>query len=40
MIVMMPELAFGWVMPEIIITLCAILTLLMSAFGRKTGSGS
>ena len=39
MIVMMPELAFGWVMPEIIITLCAVLTLLLSAFGRKTSSG-
>ena len=40
MIFMMPELAFGWVMPEIIITLCAVLTLLMSAFSRKTSSGA
>jgi NADH-quinone oxidoreductase subunit N len=39
MVVTIPELAFGWIIPEIIITGCAIITLLIGAFSRKTGSG-
>ncbi len=39
MVVTIPELAFGWIIPEIIITLCAIATLLLSAFRRQGGSG-
>ena len=37
MVVMIPELAFGWIIPEIIITLSAVLTLLMAAFRKKDG---
>jgi len=40
MVVMMPELAFGWVIPEIIITVSAVLTLLLAAFGKKGGPSS
>jgi len=35
MVVMMPELAFGWVIPEIIITVSAVLALLLAAFSKK-----
>jgi len=37
MVVMMPELAFGWVIPEIIITVSAVLALLLAAFSKKGG---
>lgn len=40
MVVMMPELAFGWVIPEIIITVSAVLTLLLAAFNKKEGMNS
>lgn len=40
MVVMMPELAFGWVIPEIIITVSAVLTLLLAAFSKKGGLSS
>ena len=38
MVVMMPELAFGWVIPEIIITVSAVLALLLAAFSKKGGA--
>ena len=41
MVFMMPELAFGWIIPEITITLCAVVTLLLAAFfGRKRNIGN
>ena len=40
MVVMIPELAFGWIIPEIIITLCAVVTLLLTAFRSKPGVGN
>lgn len=36
---MIPELAFGWIMPEIVITLTAIFILLLSAFRKKNDTG-
>jgi NADH-quinone oxidoreductase subunit N len=39
MVVMKPELAFGWIMPEIVITLSAVLILLLAAFRGKRDSG-
>ena len=39
MIVMKPELAFGWIIPEIVITLSAVFILLLSAFHRKNDIG-
>ena len=38
MVVMMPELAFGWVIPEIVITVSAVLALLLAAFSKKGGA--
>ncbi len=35
MVVTIPELAFGWIIPEIIVTVCAVLTLLLAAFRNK-----
>jgi NADH-quinone oxidoreductase subunit N len=40
MVVRIPELAFGWIMPEIIITASAVISLLMAAFGRKARIGN
>lgn len=40
MVFMMPELAFRWVIPEIIITASAVLTLLLAAFSKKGGLSS
>ncbi len=39
MVITIPELAFRWVIPEIIITLCAIFILLLSAFAGKRNTG-
>jgi NADH-quinone oxidoreductase subunit N len=39
MVVKIPEFAFGFILPEIIITISAIITLLMAAFKRKESSG-
>jgi len=39
MVVMKPELAFGWIMPEIVITLSAVFILLLSAFRQKNDIG-
>ncbi len=39
MVVMIPELAFGWIIPEIVITLSAVFILLLSAFRRRDDSG-
>ena len=39
MVVMKPELAFGWIIPEIVITLSAVFILLLSAFRRKNDIG-
>ena len=40
MVVKIPELAFGFIIPEIIITLSAVITLLLGAFGRKESVGA
>jgi NADH-quinone oxidoreductase subunit N len=40
MVVKIPELAFGFILPEIIITLSAVITLLLAAFGRKESVGA
>ncbi len=39
MVVMIPELAFGWIIPEILVTVSAVLTLLLAAFDKKEGGG-
>ena len=39
MVVAIPDLDFGYIIPEIIIALSAIIGLLLAAFGRKEGSG-
>jgi NADH-quinone oxidoreductase subunit N len=39
MVITIPELAFRWIIPEIIITLCAIFILLLSAFAGKRNTG-
>jgi NADH-quinone oxidoreductase subunit N len=33
MVVTIPDLAFNWIIPEIIVTVCALLILLLEAFG-------
>jgi len=38
MVVMIPALAFKWIIPEIIISLCALFILLMGAFSSGRGS--
>jgi NADH-quinone oxidoreductase subunit N len=38
MVVKIPELAFGFIIPEIIITVSAFITLLLAAFGRQERS--
>ena len=40
MVVTIPEWAFGFIIPEIIITVSAIIGLLLAAFGRKESSGA
>ncbi|MBU1150910.1 MAG: hypothetical protein KJ800_08210, partial [Proteobacteria bacterium] len=40
MVVKIPELAFGFIVPEIIITVSAVITLLLAAFGRKESTGA
>jgi NADH-quinone oxidoreductase subunit N len=40
MVVKIPELAFGFIVPEIIITVSAIITLLLAAFGRRESIGA
>jgi NADH-quinone oxidoreductase subunit N len=40
MVVKIPELAFGFIIPEIIITLSAVITLLLAAFGRRESVGA
>jgi len=40
MVVKIPELAFGFIIPEIIITLSAVITLLLAAFGRRESVGT
>jgi NADH-quinone oxidoreductase subunit N len=39
MVIRIPELAFGYILPEIIVTVSAIVILLMAAFGRREGIG-
>jgi len=39
MVVKIPELAFGFIVPEIIITVSAVITLLLAAFGRRESIG-
>ena len=38
MVVMIPELAFKWIIPEIIISLCALFILILGAFSSGRGS--
>jgi NADH-quinone oxidoreductase subunit N len=40
MVVKIPELAFGFIVPEIIITVSAVVTLLLAAFGRRESIGA
>lgn len=40
MVVKIPEMAFGMIMPELIITISAVVALLLAAFGRKSAIGS
>ena len=40
MVVKIPELAFGFIIPEIIITSSAVITLLLAAFGRRESVGA
>ena len=40
MVIKIPELAFGFIIPEIIITVSAIIILLLAAFGRKESIGA
>ena len=35
MVVKIPELAFGMIMPELIVTASAVIALLLAAFGRQ-----
>src|SRR4030042_1340500 len=39
MVVRIPELAFGFIIPEIIITVSAIVALLLAAFGKRAATG-
>jgi NADH-quinone oxidoreductase subunit N len=40
MVFKIPELAFGFIVPELIITVSAIITLLLAAFGRRESIGA
>jgi NADH-quinone oxidoreductase subunit N len=40
MVVKIPEMAFGMIMPELIITISAVVSLLLAAFGRKSAIDS
>jgi len=40
MVVRIPEMAFGMIMPELIITISAVVALLLAAFGRRAAIGS
>lgn len=40
MVVKIPELAFGFIIPEIIITVSAVITLILAAFGRRESVGA
>jgi NADH-quinone oxidoreductase subunit N len=40
MVVNIPELAFGFIVPEIIVTVSAVVTLLLAAFGRRASAGT
>jgi NADH-quinone oxidoreductase subunit N len=40
MVVTIPELAFGMIMPELIITTSAVVALLLAAFGRASAIGT
>ncbi len=40
MVVTIPDLAFGFIIPEIIVTVSAVIGLLLAAFGRKESSGA
>ena len=40
MVFKIPELAFGFIVPEIIITVSAVITLLLAAFGRRESIGA
>ncbi|MBU2055634.1 MAG: NADH-quinone oxidoreductase subunit N [Proteobacteria bacterium] len=40
MVVRIPELAFGFIIPEIIITVSAIVALLLAAFGKRAATGT
>ena len=40
MVVKIPEMAFGMIMPELIITISAVIALLLAAFGRSTAIGT
>jgi NADH-quinone oxidoreductase subunit N len=40
MVVKIPEMAFGMIMPELIITISAVIALLLAAFGRSSAIGT
>jgi NADH-quinone oxidoreductase subunit N len=40
MVVKIPELAFGMIMPELIITISAVVALMLAAFGRRSVIGT
>lgn len=40
MVVRIPEMAFGMIMPELIITISAVIALLLAAFGRSSAIGT
>jgi NADH-quinone oxidoreductase subunit N len=40
MVVNIPELAFGFIVPEIIVTVSAVVALLLAAFGRRAIAGT
>ncbi|MBN2437872.1 MAG: NADH-quinone oxidoreductase subunit N [Deltaproteobacteria bacterium] len=40
MVVTIPDLAFGYIIPEIIITVSAVIGLLLAAFGREKGGAA
>jgi NADH-quinone oxidoreductase subunit N len=40
MVIRIPELAFGFIIPEIIIAVSAVVTLLLAAFGKKESLGT
>src|SRR3989339_199950 len=38
MVVQIPEMDFGWIIPEIVVTVFAIATLLLTLFRKKNGT--